>query len=93
MEHQALIIASFFAGLWNVLHEKFVSIQNSICLFMLGSGFCYVAASVAGHYGFGTELSTSIGYVCGVLSPSIYKALVKCLEKLPEIFAGKFGEK
>ena len=89
MDNITLIIASFVAGIWNVLHEKFVSIKQSICFFVLGFSFCYVAATVAEAYGWDSKISTCVGYLCGMLSPSIYKMAIKVLEKVPDLVERK----
>ena len=88
-----LWVASFLAGVWNVLNEKFLTIRRTICLFMLGFGFCYTPALIMSHFGYDPETSTCVGYVCGVVSTKIYDALIKCLGKVPDIFAQKFGGK
>lgn len=81
-----LSIVSTIAGLWNVLHEKFISIQRSICVFTLGFSFCYCVATLASAYGLSSESSAVLGYLAGITSSTIYDVLVKCLLKIPNIF-------
>lgn len=86
-----LALVSFIAGIWNVLHEKFVSIQRSLCVFILGSSFCYGTAKIAAYYGFDSETATVVGYLAGIMSPSIYNMFVQIIAKIPEIFEKKIG--
>lgn len=88
-----LWVASIVAGVWNMLNEVYISIQRSLCLFILGVTFCYVPAILMKHYGYDPEVSTCCGYLCGVLSTKVYDVLSRCLSVIPEIFAKKLGEK
>jgi len=86
-----LWVASFLAGMWNVLNEKIMTIRRSICVFMLGFGFCYTPALIMSHFGYDPEISTCVGYICGVVSTKIYDTLIKCLGKVPDILAKRMG--
>lgn len=68
-----------------MINEKFISIRRSVSVFMLGFAFCYTPALVMSHYGFDAEVSTCVGYICGVVSAKIYAAIVKFLDKVPDI--------
>lgn len=89
----SLCVASFIAGVWNMLNERFVSWRRTLCVFILGFSFCYTPAMIMSHYGYDSEISTCVGYLCGVLSTKIYDALVRCLNKVPDIFEQKIGGK
>lgn len=93
MEDFTLWVASIVAGVWNMLNEIYISIQRSLCLFILGVTFCYVPAILMKHYGYDPEVSTCCGYLCGVLSTKVYDVLSRCLSVIPEIFAKKLGGK
>ena len=86
-----LWVASILAGVWNMLNEKYLSIRRSLCLFILGLTFCYIPAVLMSHYGFDSEVSTCIGYICGVLSTKVYDVLARCLSVIPELFAKRLG--
>ena len=86
-------MVSLIAGVWNVLHEKFVSFKRSICVFVLGTTFCYGAAVVVNVYGFNNEISAVIGYLFGITSVTIYDVLVSCIQKLPNIVEHKLLDK
>lgn len=80
-----LIIVSLISGVWNVLRDVTNSIKHKISVFILGFVFCYGSALIAEYYGFSSEISAFIGYVCGVLSNQIYDALARIVNKAPEI--------
>jgi hypothetical protein len=92
-----LYITSTIAGLWNMLHVKFVSYRQSICLFILGFMFCVIPAKLLSCLGYDATIGTCVGYICGVLSTKVYTSLSKCLDYLPELFyqrlGGRKGEK
>lgn len=93
MSNISIIMVSLVAGIWNVLHEKFVSLKRSVCVFVLGATFCYGAAMVVNVYGFNNEVSAVIGYLCGITSVTIYDVIVSCLQKLPKIVEHKLLDK
>ena len=80
-----LIIVSLLSGVWNVLRDLTNSVKHKISVFILGFVFCYGSALIAEFYGFSSEISAFIGYVCGVLSNQIYDALAKIVGKAPTI--------
>lgn len=84
-----LIIVSLLSGVWNVLRDITNSIKHKISVFILGFVFCYGSALIAEFYGFSSEISAFIGYVCGVLSNQIYDALARIVNKAPEILEKK----
>lgn len=89
MENLTLAIVSTVAGLWNVLHEKVESIRQGVIFFLLGFGFCYFVATGAEAYGLDSKISTALGYMCGMFSPSIYRMVVKLLDKIPDLIEKK----
>lgn len=93
MDNVTLIIASFLAGIWNVIHEKFVSVKQSLCFFVLGFSFCYTAATIAESYGWDSKISTCVGYLCGMFSPSIYRLILKLFDKAPDLIEQKIKMK
>lgn len=82
----SLAIVSTVAGLWNVLHEKFVNLRRAICMFILGFSFCYGVATLANTYGLASEAAAAVGYLAGITSSTIYDVVVRCLLKVPNIF-------
>lgn len=88
-----LLIVSALAGVWNVLRDNTRSIRHQLSVFMLGFIFCYGSAIFAEYYGFTSEVSAFIGYICGVLSNQIYDALARIVNKSPEIVGEKIGVK
>lgn len=87
-----LIIVSLLSGVWNVLRDLTNSLKHKISVFILGFVFCYGSALVAEFYGFSSEISAFIGYVCGVLSNQIYDALARIVNKTPEILEKKVSD-
>jgi uncharacterized membrane protein len=87
-----LIIVSLISGVWNVLRDVTNSIKHKISVFILGFVFCYGSALIAEYYGFSSEISAFIGYVCGVLSNQIYDALARIVNKAPEILEKKIDD-
>lgn len=87
-----LIIVSLISGVWNVLRDITNSIKHKISVFILGFVFCYGSALIAEYYGFSSEISAFIGYVCGVLSNQIYDALARIVNKAPEILEKKIDD-
>ena len=87
-----LIIISLISGVWNVLRDMTNSIKHKISVFILGFVFCYGSALIAEYYGFSSEISAFIGYVCGVLSNQIYDALARIVNKAPEILEKKIDD-
>lgn len=92
MENLTLYIASFMAGIWNVIHEKIESAKQGLCYFVLGFSFCYTTATLSESYGFDSKISTCIGYLCGMLSPSIYRMVIKLLDKIPDMIEKKVNK-
>lgn len=88
-ENITLIVVSFFSGIWNVLRDKSKDIRHKICVFMLGFGFCYGVALLSGCYGFSSDISAFLGYVCGVLSNQIYDALSRIVMHSPDLVIHK----
>ena len=88
-----LLIVSALAGLWNVLRDNTKSVRHQISVFMLGFIFCYGSAIFAEYYGFTSEISAFIGYICGVLCNQIYDALARIVNKSPDIVGDKIGVK
>jgi hypothetical protein len=80
-----LIFVSLLSGVWNVLRDVTNSVKHKISVFILGFVFCYGSALIAEFYGFSSEISAFIGYVCGVLSNQIYDSLARIVNKAPEI--------
>lgn len=93
MDNVALFITSFLAGIWNVIHEKYVSVKQSLCFFLLGFTFCYTAATIVESYGWDNKVSTCVGYLCGMFSPSIYRAILKIVDRIPDILEQKIKTK
>ena len=87
-----LIIVSLLSGVWNVLRDLTNSVKHKISVFILGFVFCYGSALIAEYYGFSSEISAFIGYVCGVLSNQIYDALARIVNKAPEILEKKIDD-
>lgn len=87
-----LIIISLISGVWNVLRDVTNSVKHKISVFILGFVFCYGSALIAEYYGFSSEISAFIGYVCGVLSNQIYDALARIVNKAPEILEKKIDD-
>lgn len=87
-----LIVVSLLSGVWNVLRDLTNSVKHKISVFILGFVFCYGSALVAEFYGFSSEISAFIGYVCGVLSNQIYDALARIVNKAPEILEKKIDD-
>ena len=87
-----LIIVSLLSGVWNVLRDVTKSIKHKISVFILGFAFCWGSAKVAEYYGFTSEISAFIGYVCGVLSNQIYDAMAKIVGKAPTILEKKIDK-
>lgn len=87
-----LIIVSLLSGVWNVLRDVTNSVKHKISVFILGFVFCYGSALIAEFYGFSSEISAFIGYVCGVLSNQIYDALARIVNKAPEILEKKIDD-
>jgi hypothetical protein len=87
-----LIIISLISGVWNVLRDLTNSVKHKISVFILGFVFCYGSALIAEFYGFSSEISAFIGYVCGVLSNQIYDALARIVNKAPEILEKKIDD-
>jgi hypothetical protein len=87
-----LIIVSLLSGVWNVLRDLTNSVKHKISVFILGFVFCYGSALIAEFYGFSSEISAFIGYVCGVLSNQIYDALARIVNKAPEILEKKIDD-
>ena len=87
-----LIVVSLLSGVWNVLRDLTNSVKHKISVFILGFVFCYGSALVAEFYGFSSEISAFIGYVCGVLSNQIYDALARIVNKAPEILEKKLDD-
>ncbi|MBQ0114179.1 MAG: hypothetical protein KBT03_13700 [Bacteroidales bacterium] len=90
MEHLFLYIVSIFAGVWNVINEKFQSYRRSVGLFLLGASFCYCSAIIAETYGLESQTATCIGYICGMLSPKIYDAMAKIVSFIPNVVMRAF---
>lgn len=84
-----LLIVSLFAGAWNVIRDVSGSVRHNISVFMLGFFFCYGSAIFAEYYGFSSEVSAFIGYVCGVLSNQIYDALAQIVQHTPDVIEKK----
>lgn len=91
IEEEALAIVSVTAGLWNVLHEKYRGFKRALCVFTLGASLCYCTALVAKHYGLDGEVAAVVGYLAGITSSAIYNALVRFIDKLPEVFVRKLN--
>ncbi len=89
----ALWMASVCAGIWNLLNEKYETLRRGVCAFMLGFGFCYTPALIMSHFGYDAEISTCVGYICGVVSTKIYDTLIKCLSRVPDILSRRLEEK
>lgn len=87
-----LIFVSLLSGVWNVLRDLTNSVKHKISVFILGFVFCYGSALIAEFYGFSSEISAFIGYVCGVLSNQIYDALARIVNKAPEILEKKIDD-
>lgn len=87
-----LIVVSLLSGVWNVLRDVTNSVKHKISVFILGFVFCYGSALIAEFYGFSSEISAFIGYVCGVLSNQIYDALARIVNKAPEILEKKIDD-
>lgn len=87
-----LIVVSLLSGVWNVLRDVTNSVKHKISVFILGFVFCYGSALIAEYYGFSSEISAFIGYVCGVLSNQIYDALARIVNKAPEILEKKIDD-
>lgn len=87
-----LIFVSLLSGVWNVLRDVTNSVKHKISVFILGFVFCYGSALIAEFYGFSSEISAFIGYVCGVLSNQIYDALARIVNKAPEILEKKIDD-
>lgn len=87
-----LIFVSLLSGVWNVLRDMTNSVKHKISVFILGFVFCYGSALIAEYYGFSSEISAFIGYVCGVLSNQIYDALARIVNKAPEILEKKIDD-
>lgn len=87
-----LIFVSLLSGIWNVLRDLTNSVKHKISVFILGFVFCYGSALIAEYYGFSSEISAFIGYVCGVLSNQIYDALARIVNKAPEILEKKIDD-
>lgn len=87
-----LIVVSLLSGVWNVLRDLTNSVKHKISVFILGFVFCYGSALIAEFYGFSSEISAFIGYVCGVLSNQIYDALARIVNKAPEILEKKIDD-
>lgn len=87
-----LIVVSLLSGVWNVLRDVTNSVKHKISVFILGFVFCYGSALIAEFYGFSSEISAFIGYVCGVLSNQIYDALARIVNKAPEILENKIDD-
>ena len=87
-----LIFVSLLSGVWNVLRDVTNSVKHKISVFILGFVFCYGSALIAEYYGFSSEISAFIGYVCGVLSNQIYDALARIVNKAPEILEKKIDD-
>lgn len=87
-----LIVVSLLSGIWNVLRDLTNSVKHKISVFILGFVFCYGSALIAEFYGFSSEISAFIGYVCGVLSNQIYDALARIVNKTPEILEKKIDD-
>lgn len=87
-----LIVVSLLSGVWNVLRDLTNSVKHKISVFILGFVFCYGSALIAEYYGFSSEISAFIGYVCGVLSNQIYDALARIVNKAPEILEKKIDD-
>ena len=87
-----LIFVSLLSGIWNVLRDLTNSVKHKLSVFILGFVFCYGSALIAEFYGFSSEISAFIGYVCGVLSNQIYDALVRIVNKAPEILEKKIDD-
>ena len=87
-----LIFVSLLSGVWNVLRDVTNSLKHKISVFILGFVFCYGSALIAEFYGFSSEISAFIGYVCGVLSNQIYDALARIVNKAPEILEKKIDD-
>lgn len=85
MLEPSLTAVSVLAGLWNVLHERFTSIRRALCVFILGSTFCYGTAILAKWYGLGSEAAAVVGYLAGITSSTIYNVFVQCLLKIPTL--------
>lgn len=88
-----LAVISAIAGLWNVLHEKFISVSRSLCIFILGATFCYGTAKIAIVYGLDSEAAAVVGYLAGIVSPALYRAIVAIIEKIPGIFEKRLTNK
>ena len=87
-----LIFVSLLSGVWNVLRDLTNSVKHKISVFILGFVFCYGSALIAEYYGFSSEISAFIGYVCGVLSNQIYDALAILVNNAPEILEKKIDD-
>ena len=87
-----LIFVSLLSGIWNVLRDLTNSVKHKLSVFILGFVFCYGSALIAEYYGFSSEISAFIGYVCGVLSNQIYDALARIVNKAPEILEKKIDD-
>ena len=87
-----LVVVSLLSGVWNVLRDLTNSVKHKISVFILGFVFCYGSALIAEYYGFSSEISAFIGYVCGVLSNQIYDALARIVNKAPEILEKKIDD-
>lgn len=87
-----LIFVSLLSGIWNVLRDLTNSVKHKLSVFILGFVFCYGSALIAEFYGFSSEISAFIGYVCGVLSNQIYDALARIVNKAPEILEKKIDD-
>lgn len=87
-----LIFVSLLSGIWNVLRDLTNSVKHKLSVFILGFVFCYGSALIAEYYGFSSEISAFIGYVCGVLSNQIYDALARIVNKAPEILERKIDD-
>ena len=75
-----------------MLRDLTNSVKHKISVFILGFVFCYGSALIAEFYGFSSEISAFIGYVCGVLSNQIYDALARIVNKAPEILEKKIDD-
>ena len=84
-----LIFVSLLSGVWNVLRDLTNSAKHKISVFILGFVFCYGSALIAEFYGFSSEISAFIGYVCGVLSNQIYDSLARIVNEAPKILEKK----
>ena len=87
-----LIFVSLLCGVWNVLRDLTNSVKHKISVFILGFVFCYGSALIAEFYGFSSEISAFIGYVCGVLSTQINDALARIVNKAPEILEKRIDD-